>query len=790
MSVVSGAAVESQAGLEVRPSESGEISQLSTLSNDNELSDFQRELAAEGTEDSMLGLLDESVADATASQASTEPEADSIQAAQTEVREAIESGDLDAAISRLDQFATEHEGSELADQARELKENLEAQQQREQANSVRGTEEDPRVVAMREEQERLEGEIERLERLNGGSRRQIDSWKEDKSHMGLIDRIAGTTGTLQGQIDSEKREIERRDDQIAELRERLDHQEELIDGLKTAEDQGRDLEQQAREAQEAGDAAHAEALLAQAQAQYNTAQQQFEVFSETAGERAVLFSDQYRAEQQKAIESYGDIVKGIETTETVLRTTQKVAIIAGATIATGGTFAVVGGGFLAASGAAVAVGTAYGTVVGGAAAFTEAGGHIAYGNKTVDEALGDAVDQTADYAKESAIAAVGTVAGVGVGGKVASVVAGKGGSVVRTIVAGAANGATAGGASAVVSTAAGVTEEYIAASNEFNELYKNSDLSPEELAQEREKFFAQRGLDLEGIAARVGKDVAIGVLGGAVGGSMAAGREGLAGIKALASEVGENAADAGIGIGVAAIEGDLSTENITSNIAGAVIGTVTGRVSHEVHSRKQQSSVNDGPVPLRTYPDDTSGVSLDRSTIPVDVDAKIVIADPSTIRTSQTGVDGSSTDRLVQNMKEKGFVAGGERSAIDNAIDIVEMPDGAYSSMDNRRILAAEEAGVPVVARKREYNEDLSGKERKKFQKMAETIRDPQRRQELIESGNFQVKVGEDGRTKLVPLTWGAALELRVATNDQVDFVQQSPYGSVEERPERRGSAR
>lgn len=200
-------------------------------------------------------------------------------------------------------------------------------------------------------------------------------------------------------------------------------------------------------------------------------------------------------------------------------------------------------------------------------------------------------------------------------------------------------------------------------------------------------------------------------------------------------------------------------------------------------------TVPESPVALVELPLDHADVHVDLSKLPPGVNPdSIVVVDPKTVRTSQTGVTEKTTTEIVGKMEENGYVAEGSRTAIDNAANIVQMPDGAYTSMDNKRIIAAEEAGVPVVARKHDYDEPLTRAEGKTFQKQADFVHVPERRQELIDSGNFEVKVKADGRIYLVPNTWGAAVELRVATASEPNFVKNKPYGSIEERPERRES--
>lgn len=69
---------------------------------------------------------------------------------------------------------------------------------------------------------------------------------------------------------------------------------------------------------------------------------------------------------------------------------------------------------------------------------------------------------------------------------------------------------------------------------------------------------------------------------------------------------------------------------------------------------------------------------------------------PALIRTTQTTVkqQGATIPKLVESMQRDGFVV-----EPDRLIDVVRMPDGELTSLDNTRILAAQRAGVNIQAR-------------------------------------------------------------------------------------------
>lgn len=57
-------------------------------------------------------------------------------------------------------------------------------------------------------------------------------------------------------------------------------------------------------------------------------------------------------------------------------------------------------------------------------------------------------------------------------------------------------------------------------------------------------------------------------------------------------------------------------------------------------------------------------------------------------------------DDLVESMKKDGWKG--------DPVDVVKMPDGKITSMDNTRILAAREAGIEVQGTVRQASEKLN----------------------------------------------------------------------------------
>jgi hypothetical protein len=123
---------------------------------------------------------------------------------------------------------------------------------------------------------------------------------------------------------------------------------------------------------------------------------------------------------------------------------------------------------------------------------------------------------------------------------------------------------------------------------------------------------------------------------------------------------------------------------------------------------------------------------------------------PKDIRFSQNTVSFNKTDPktgkkytyddMVESMKTDGWKG--------DPVDVVEMPDGQLTSLDNTRIVAAREAGIDVKANIRAFDEPLSAAEITRFTK--------------------------NGK---VPSTWGDAVNVRIASQSG-KFPVNYPYGS------------
>ncbi|WP_089359716.1 hypothetical protein [Pseudomonas segetis] len=83
-------------------------------------------------------------------------------------------------------------------------------------------------------------------------------------------------------------------------------------------------------------------------------------------------------------------------------------------------------------------------------------------------------------------------------------------------------------------------------------------------------------------------------------------------------------------------------------------------------------------------------------------------------------------------------------------VDVIKMPDGKLTSMDNTRIAAAREAGIEVKANVREFSEPLTTAEMQRFAKPEKGFN---------------------------PKTWGEAITGRI-NSQSGGFAKGNPYGA------------
>jgi len=110
------------------------------------------------------------------------------------------------------------------------------------------------------------------------------------------------------------------------------------------------------------------------------------------------------------------------------------------------------------------------------------------------------------------------------------------------------------------------------------------------------------------------------------------------------------------------------------------------------------------------------------------------------IRFSQTSVNGSQ--EIIDSMRKNGWVG--------DPVDVVTMPDGNLTTIDNTRVVAAQIVGIKVKARVHAYDEHID---------------DPKTARRL------STKRGG------IPNTWGEAATYRIAKQNRT-FRNKYPMGS------------
>jgi hypothetical protein len=120
--------------------------------------------------------------------------------------------------------------------------------------------------------------------------------------------------------------------------------------------------------------------------------------------------------------------------------------------------------------------------------------------------------------------------------------------------------------------------------------------------------------------------------------------------------------------------------------------------------------------------------------------------DPKTIRYSQSTVcKPEKIDGIYASFKSIGW------NEKEGPIDVVKMADGKLTSVDNRRLLAATEAGIDVWAKIHNHDEQLTEEQKIRF------------------------KIPEN-----LPATWGTAIKQRIRGQRDVEWRKKNPSGAVE----------
>ena len=114
------------------------------------------------------------------------------------------------------------------------------------------------------------------------------------------------------------------------------------------------------------------------------------------------------------------------------------------------------------------------------------------------------------------------------------------------------------------------------------------------------------------------------------------------------------------------------------------------------------------------------------------------VINPNEIRFSQSSVNGA--DEITASMKANGWRG--------EPIDVVKMPDGKLTSVDNTRVASARQAGIDIRANVHGYNDPLTPDQMSRF-----------------------------ATKKGIPTTWGEAIRLRIGKQNST-FRNSFPSGS------------
>lgn len=157
-------------------------------------------------------------------------------------------------------------------------------------------------------------------------------------------------------------------------------------------------------------------------------------------------------------------------------------------------------------------------------------------------------------------------------------------------------------------------------------------------------------------------------------------------------------------------------------------------------SMKGTVSAGNNPLGLDTNVNKTVEAAGDVTEELADAAKDIVKLDASDIRFTQNSVNDSA--EIIESMSKNGWKG--------DPIDVVQMPDGKYSSIDNTRVVAARTTNTQVDAVIHNSDDLLTP--------------------EQVE--RFTTKKG-------VPVTWGDAIELRVG-KQSAGFRNGNPYGTYD----------
>lgn len=292
----------------------------------------------------------------------------------------------------------------------------------------------------------------------------------------------------------------------------------------------------------------------------------------------------------------------IDTAITITQTVKDTAIVAAATVATVGT---------AGLGASLGAGLVAGTGIGVLANSGEAAVHVAAGTKSTEQAILDACEQTKQHAVDSFKATVTSAMGAGVATKVAgkmSKAAGTAAKSYSSATTATAKAATQGAVSAAANSGYDLNAKYQQAREDFNKQYadqiKNG--NEKELSETRDKFFKDRGLDLQTMATHFAIDTSAGAVSGLIGGRVALKADQVMPgassnlVRGAALVSADTTTGVVIGLGSAAAKGELNKDSLAREISSNVVSSLAGTSSHHAQSKNLSAHIGRSTKAERT----------------------------------------------------------------------------------------------------------------------------------------------------------------------------------------------
>ncbi len=399
----------------------------------------------------------------------------------------------------------------------------------------------------------------------------IDNTQKELDSSNFADGLMGTSNRQEHELTHKREELKN-------VQARENSAQKVMNGASVQIVTAETLVIRERQERECGDLEKADATAKEAQQQMQQVMQITEGVSYTT--KAEL--EQSGKNREAELAEHENFKDNLKLTKVVADTVRDGAIASAATLASGGTLAPLaaecGAGLRVIS--AIGAGTTAGTVVGATSRFGEAVSDIQANQKTPDKAFNEAAQNTVRDFKTALIDSASTVAGLGANSRLLT-----GLSTESSIIKSVSGGAVAGGTQASVSTGLSTTERYLGAKADFDRKY--SDLPPQEREKRWDEFKKENQLTDGDIAKQAVTDITTGLVAGAVGGRVEAGKQSATGLSGKTLwTTADVASDAAVTAGSAKLAATLNDQDVTAdNLAAAASGVATSRLAGGMAAR-------------------------------------------------------------------------------------------------------------------------------------------------------------------------------------------------------------